>query len=72
MLDLLLIPALVPASVAAYAIVGDREQGTLEPVLTTPVRREEFPLGNAISYAMCGVFLAVVAAIAHPDVARCS
>ena len=77
-LYLLLIPALVPAAVAAYAIVGEREQGTLEPVLTTPVRREEFLLGKAlaalaptiaISYVMYGVFLAVVAAFAHPNVA---
>jgi ABC-type transport system involved in cytochrome c biogenesis permease component len=39
--DLLLymlgIPALVPAVVAAYSVVGERQQGTLEPVLTTPI-----------------------------------
>ncbi|MBS2962634.1 ABC transporter permease subunit [Actinocrinis puniceicyclus] len=77
-LYLLLIPAVVPAAVAAYAIVGEREQGTLEPVLTTPVRREEFLLGKAlaalvptiaISYAMYGVFLGAVAAFARPNVA---
>ena len=27
--------------VAAYSVVGERQQGTLEPVLTTPIRREE-------------------------------
>jgi ABC-type transport system involved in multi-copper enzyme maturation permease subunit len=42
------IPALVPAALAAYSIVGEREQGTLEPVLTTPVRRDEFLLGKAL------------------------
>lgn len=77
-LYLLLIPALVPSTIAAYAIVGEREQGTLEPVLTTPVRREEFLLGKAlaaliptvaISYAMYGIFLCVVAAFAHQNVA---
>lgn len=76
-LYLLLIPALVPSAVAAYAIVGEREQGTLEPVLTTPVRREEFLLGKAlaaliptitIAYVMYGVFLAVVAGFAHQNV----
>src|ERR1019366_1688802 len=36
------IPAIVPALVAAYAVVGERQQGTLEPVLTTSIRREEF------------------------------
>jgi ABC-type Na+ efflux pump permease subunit len=77
-LYLLLIPALVPSAIAAYAIVGEREQGTLEPVLTTPVRREEFLLGKAlaaliptiaISYAMYGIFLGVVAAFANQNVA---
>ena len=77
-LYLLLIPAMVPASVAAYAVVGEREQGTLEPVLTTPVRREEFLLGKAlaaliptilISYGMYGIFLGAVAAFGHQNVA---
>lgn len=75
---LLGIPALVPATIAAYAVVGERQQGTLEPVLTTPIRREEFLLGKAlaafvpallISYAVFGLFLAVVALFAHPAVA---
>ena len=77
-LYLLLIPAMVPATVAAYAIVGEREQGTLEPVLTSPVRREEFLLGKAlaafvptivIAYVMYGVFLGIIAAFAHQNVA---
>ena len=43
------IPALVPAALAAYAVVGERQQGTLEPLLTTPLRREEFLLGKALA-----------------------
>jgi ABC-2 type transport system permease protein len=79
LLYLLLIPALVPAVVASYAVVGEREQGTLEPVLTTPVQPAEFLLGKAlaaflpalvISYAMYGIFLAVVGLFAHPNVAH--
>jgi ABC-type transport system involved in multi-copper enzyme maturation permease subunit len=75
---LLGIPAIVPAVVAAYSVVGEREQGTLEPVLTTPIRREEFLLGKAfaalvpslaIAYAVYGFFLACVALFAHPAVA---
>ncbi|MFC1418382.1 ABC transporter permease [Streptacidiphilus cavernicola] len=78
LLYLMLIPTLVPAVVASYAVVGEREQGTLEPVLTTPVRREEFLLGKAlaalvptllISYTMYGVFLAFVGLFAHQNVA---
>src|SRR5450755_2199557 len=49
LLYMLGIPAIVPALVAAYAVVGERQQGTLEPVLTTPIRREEFLLGKALA-----------------------
>ncbi len=77
MLFMLLVPAIIPAGIAAYSVVGEREQGTLEPVLTTPVRSEEFLLGKAlaalvptlaISYAIFGVVLACVALFAHPGV----
>jgi ABC-type transport system involved in multi-copper enzyme maturation permease subunit len=76
-LYLTLIPALVPAVVSSYAVVGEREQGTLEPVLTTPVRREELLIGKAlsafiptviISYVMYGIFLAVAGLAAHQNV----
>jgi len=36
---LLIVPAIIPATVAAYSVVGERDQGTLEPLVTTPVRR---------------------------------
>ena len=55
--------------VAAYSVVGERQQGTLEPVLTTPIRREELLLGKAlaalvpslaVSYAVYAPVLACV------------
>jgi ABC-type Na+ efflux pump permease subunit len=49
LLLLLVAPVVMPAAIAAYAVVGEREQGTLEPVLTTPVRREELLLGKAVA-----------------------
>jgi ABC-2 type transport system permease protein len=76
LLYLLLIPAIVPSMVAAYSVIGEREQGTLEPVLITPIRREEFLIGKAlavfvptlvVAYAIFGMFLAVAALFAHPD-----
>lgn len=76
-LYLTLIPALVPAVVSSYAIVGEREQGTLEPLLTTPLRREELLIGKAlsaylptlvISYLMYGIFLVCAALFAHRNV----
>jgi ABC-type Na+ efflux pump permease subunit len=72
---MLIIPVSVPAVLSAYSVVGEREQGTLEPVLTTPVRREEFLVGKAlaafvpalvIAYAVFGIFLAAAAVFAHP------
>jgi ABC-2 type transport system permease protein len=75
LLYMLIIPAFMPSTLAAYSVVGEREQGTLEPVLITPIRREEFLIGKAlaafaptliISYLVFGVFLAAAALIAHP------
>jgi ABC-2 type transport system permease protein len=78
LLYLLAIPALVPATLASYSVVGERNQGTLEPVLTTPIRREEFLLGKAlaafvpslvISYGVYALFVGVVELFAHPGIA---
>lgn len=78
LLYLLAIPALVPATLASYSVVGERQQGTLEPVLTTPIRREEFLLGKAlaafvpsvvIAYGVYALFIAVVELLAHPGIA---
>jgi ABC-type transport system involved in multi-copper enzyme maturation permease subunit len=75
---LLAVPAIVPGALAAYAVVGERTQGTLEPVLTTPIRREEFLLGKAlavliptlvISYVVLGVAAGVFALFSDSSVA---
>lgn len=77
LLYMLIIPAFVPSALCAYSVVGERDQGTLEPVLTTPITREELLLGKAsavlvptlaIAYVIFGVFLVLAAAIAHPVV----
>jgi ABC-type Na+ efflux pump permease subunit len=74
----LLIPVLVPAILSAYSVVGEREQGTLEPVLTTPISRVELLLGKAVAifmpavvlaYLMFGVFVAITQFAAAPPVA---
>jgi ABC-type Na+ efflux pump permease subunit len=78
LLYMLAIPAIVPILVAAYSVVGEREQGTLEPVLTTPIRREELLLGKAlatlipsvaVAYAVYAFFLACVELFARPGLA---
>ena len=78
LLYLLGIPAVVPAFVAAYAVAGERQQGTLEPVLTTPIRREELLLAKAlatllpsivVAYTVYALFLACVELFAPRTVA---
>jgi ABC-2 type transport system permease protein len=78
LLYMLIVPAIVPAALAASSVVGEREQGTLEPVLITPIRREEFLLGKAfaaliptlvIAYVIFGLFLGCAAVFATPVVA---
>jgi ABC-type Na+ efflux pump permease subunit len=78
LLYMLAIPALVPAAIAAASIVGERQQGTLEPILTTPISREELVVAKAlaplvpaimVSYAVYAFYLAYVEAVAHPGVA---
>jgi len=59
-LVLLIAPALLPAVIAAYSVVGEREQGTLEPLLTTPLRREELLLGKALGVVVPAVGIAYV------------
>jgi ABC-2 type transport system permease protein len=78
LLYMLGIPTLVPVFVAAYAIAGERQQGTLEPALTTPVRGDEFLIGKAlaallpsllIAYLVFAVFVGIVEVEAAPNVA---
>jgi ABC-type transport system involved in multi-copper enzyme maturation permease subunit len=75
---MLAIPVLVPAALAAYSVVGERLQGTLEPLLSTPVRREELLLGKAlaafvpsvaVAYAVFGLYIAIVELFAASGVA---
>lgn len=74
----LIIPVIMPSALAAYSVVGEREQGTLEPLLTTPIRRQELILGKAaaimiptvaLSYAMFGLFLVAVRLFANSVIA---
>lgn len=60
LLVLLIVPVVVPAAIAAYSVVGERDQGTLEPLLTTPVRREELLLGKALAAIIPAVGIAYV------------
>lgn len=62
----LLFPIIVPLSIAVYAIIGEKEQQTLESLLATPVREIELFLAKAlacvipallITWSAFGIFL---------------
>jgi len=75
---LLGIPAIVPSMMAGYAVVGERVQGTLEPLLTTAISSEELIIGKAlaalvpslgVAYGMYAAFVVVTHLFAQPGVA---
>ncbi len=78
LLFMLGIPILVPATLAAFAVAGERQQETLEPMLESPISREEFLLGKAIAvfipavaiaYVVFALYIIVIQLFAEPTVA---
>lgn len=57
-LVLLIVPIVIPPVIAAYSVVGERDQRTLEPVLTAPVRPSELLLGKAAAAFIPSVAIA--------------
>jgi ABC-type Na+ efflux pump permease subunit len=60
LLLMLIVPVILPAAIAAYSVVGERDQGTLEPLLTTPVRRGELMLGKGLAAVLPAVTVTYV------------
>jgi ABC-type Na+ efflux pump permease subunit len=52
------VPLILPTVIAGYGVIGEREQGTLEPVLSTPVRASELLIGKALAAALPTVSIA--------------
>lgn len=78
LLYMLAIPVLAPGVLAAYSVAGERLQGSLEPVLTTPIRSDELLVAKAIaailpsvaiSYLVYAIFLGYVVAFVEPGIA---
>jgi ABC-type Na+ efflux pump permease subunit len=57
-LTFFLVPLILPTVIAGYGVIGEREQGTLEPVLTTPVRASELLIGKALAAVIPSVLIA--------------
>ena len=68
----LILPVMIPVTIAVYSIVGEKEQGTLEPLLATPLTDWELFLGKALAavlpalgltWGVFGLFLGAAAVI---------
>ena len=55
---LFVVPAVIPPIMAAYSVIGERDQGTLEPFLTTPIRPDELLLAKAFAVFVPSVLVA--------------
>ena len=71
-LTFFLVPLILPTVIAGYAVVGEREQGTLEPVLTTPVSGGELLMGKAIAAIVPTVSIAYGLYLVYAIVIRTS
>lgn len=72
-----LAPVIIPATMAAYAVIGERDQGTLEPLLTLPLSDSQFLAGKVIaivvptvaaSFAIYAFYMAFVLVAVHGEV----
>jgi len=57
---LLIVPLVIPPVIASYSVVGERDQGTLEPLLGAPVTPSELLLGKALAAFVPSVAVAYV------------
>jgi len=53
----LLLPLIIPLSIAVYAIVGEKEQRSLEPLLATPLTDLELFAGKVLAATLPGVVI---------------
>ncbi len=54
----------MPAVAATLALAAEKEKGTLEALIATPVRRSELLVGKLIPYVLSGLVSAVLCALA--------
>jgi len=51
----LMMPAIIPVTIAAYSIVGEKNTHTLEPLLATPITTGQLLTGKALAAAIPAV-----------------
>ncbi len=69
LLYFLIMPVVIPVTLGVYSVVGEKEQGTLEPLLATPISDLELFLGKSVvsvipalvlTWAVFGLFLLAI------------
>jgi ABC-2 type transport system permease protein len=72
----ILLPLIIPLSIAVYAVTGEKEQKSLEPLLATPLTDLELFAGKVlaaaipgvvISWLFFGLFLGIASLLVTPD-----
>ena len=58
----LLLPIFIPSVLASYAIVGEKRERTLEPVLATPIRTWELLLGKMLAALLPALVITIASA----------
>jgi len=51
----MIMPAMIPMTIATYSIIGEKQARTLEPVLATPIRTIELLMGKAVASLVPGI-----------------
>jgi ABC-2 type transport system permease protein len=58
----LLVPIFIPSVLASYAIVGEKRERTLEPLLATPIRTWELLLGKVLAALLPALAITIISA----------
>ncbi|MCO6452152.1 MAG: ABC transporter permease subunit [Caldilineales bacterium] len=66
----MMIPLIIPATIAPYAIVGEKTQRSLEPLLATPIRTADFLLAKTLAAIIPGLLATWAAFILYAIGAR--
>ncbi len=60
MILFLMMPAIIPITIASYSIVGEKTTRTLEPLLATPITTAQLLAGKALAAALPAVFASLI------------
>jgi ABC-2 type transport system permease protein len=61
----LIVPLAIPITIASYSVVGEKNEGSLEPLLATPISTSELLASKSIAAAVPGVVGAWIASLIY-------